>query len=165
MPNIYKEPIVVPEPPVPAPPELPKDFGPAYDVKNAIYLNDYRNRFPFKVEESDVDYEWAYGSTMDLVFTISDEGQPVIPNYKYVTDVVNLHKSIVDPATKVASLALGDMAYKDKNLYMPIATVTELLTQVLQLTNRAETLLASAGKSYKRLEDKLRAAGAWPVQK
>ena len=166
MPNIYKEPITVPAPPTPAPPKLPKDFGPAYDVKNAIYLNDYRNRLPFKVEEDDADYEWAYGSTMDLVFTISDEDKPVDSyNYKYVVDVRNLGKSIVDEATKVAHLTVSDMAYQSKDNYITTKVVGDMLVTALNLVDKAEHLLVEAGKKYDRVATRLKEANAWPLKK
>lgn len=165
MPDIYREPIIVPEPPVPAPPVLPKGFGPAFDVQNAVYLNDYRNRFPFKVDDEHADYEWVYGSTMNLVFTITDTEIPEKYHYEYVEDIRDLGVSVVDSRTKIATLTISSMAYESKDKYIPISAMAGMLASALNSINRVERVLIDAGEKYKQAAAKLKAAGAWPLNK
>ena len=163
MPDVYSTDNRPPKKPVAPEPKLPKSKGPAKDVRNSYYLNDYRNRYPFKSEEPGIDYEWDYGSTFDLQITIADEENSASSAFPYVTDVLFLDKSVVDK-NKVAHLPLSTMAYEDKGQYLDVQQVGELLSYALAAVEKAERNLATANAKYTKIIEQLIDEGVWPLK-
>lgn len=163
MSNLYNDKQSLPDKPVQPQPSIPRGKGPTKDVRTSYYLNDFRNRLPFRSEEPGIDYEWVYGSTFDLQVTIADEENSASPAFPYVTDVLFLDKSVVDK-NKVAHLPLSTMAYEDKGQYLDVQQVGKMLSYALAVVEKAERNLVIANAKYTKILDQLIDEGVWPLK-